>query len=171
MAEAMVASESWGFNCGPAVLAMLSEKTPEQLRPYLGEFEAKGYTNPTLMYECLNRLEIGWKPRKAWRGSTASFADGLDVWPSSFGLCRVQWHGPWMEHGVPIQARYRHTHWIGAARVQGEEPSIFDINAMNAGGWIPLSVWRDQLVPWLLEQCEPKANGQWDLTHVLEVQR
>lgn len=170
MADAMAAGAQWGFNCGPAVLAMLSGKTPEELRPYLGDFESKRYTNPTLMFECLNQLGVDWKPRKRWLGDSGSwFSDGLDAWPSSFGICRVQWHGPWMEPGVPIRVRYRHTHWIGAFRMPGEEPSVFDINAMNDGGWIPLSIWRDQLVPWLLEQCEPKANGHWSLTHVLEV--
>jgi hypothetical protein len=48
---------------------------------------------------------------------------------------------------------------------------IFDINAMSAGGWLPLAEWSQELVPWLLKQVEPKANGKWHLTHVVEIER
>jgi hypothetical protein len=167
--DAEDAGEAWNFNCGPAAIAMVSGLKPEELRPHLGDFERKGYTNPTLMFECLNRLKVRWTPRKAGRG-TLAFPDGLDAWPS-FGLVRVQWEGPWTAPGVPIRVRYLHTHWIGCSRVPGDEPAIFDVNAMAVGGWIPLSMWREKLVPWLLEHCEPKANGKWHLTHVLEVER
>ncbi len=48
---------------------------------------------------------------------------------------------------------------------------IFDINAICVGGWIDLPEWSTQLVPWLLKQCEPKATGDWWLTHVVEIRR
>ncbi len=167
--DSVKAGEDWGFNCGPAALCMVAGRTPNEIRPFLGGFESKGYTNPTLMFECLNRLGIRWKPSKA-RGSTAWFPDGLDLWPS-FGLCRVQWEGPWTAPGVPIRVRYRHTHWIGCMRIDNGEPGIFDVNCMSVGGWVSFSVWRDQVVPWILRECQPKANGGWHLTHVLQCER
>ncbi len=36
---------------------------------------------------------------------------------------------------------------------------IFDVNAMSVGGWIRLSTWQNDLVPWFLKHCEPTANG------------
>jgi len=170
LSDAERAGDEWGFNCGPAALAVVSGLTPDALRPHMGDFESKGYTNPTLMFECLNRLGLNWSPRKAI-GGTAWFNDGLHPWPR-FGLVRVQWEGPWTAPGVPILVRYRHTHWIVAdSSIQSEEPNIFDVNCMSVGGWVPLSEWHDSVVPWLLKQCEPKANGGWHLTHVLEVER
>jgi hypothetical protein len=55
--------------------------------------------------------------------------------------------------------------------IEGEEPNVFDVNCMCVGGWVPLSEWRDSVVPWILKECEPKANGGWHLTHVLEITR
>lgn len=167
--EAESAGDNWRFNCGPGALCAVLGMTPDEIRPHLQEFEEKGYTNPTMMFSILNGLEVDWRPRKA-HGSTAAFPDKLDPWPD-FGLVRVQWEGPWTAPGVPIRARYRHTHWIGCVRVPNEEPSIFDVNAMAVGGWIPLSMWRDSLVPWILKHCAPQANGGWHLTHVIEVAR
>jgi hypothetical protein len=167
--DAIAAGDEWGANCGPAALAVVAGKPLTEIRPYMGDFESKGYTNPTLMFACLNALGIHWNPRKPGRGILA-FPDKLDSWPD-FGLVRVQWEGPWTAPGVPIRVRYRHTHWIACMRIEDEEPNIFDVNAMCVGGWIPLSEWRGSLVPWLLKQCEPKASGSWHLTHVLECER
>ena len=166
--DAQRARDEWNFNCGPAALAVVSGLTLQDLRPQMGDFESKGYTNPTLMFDCLNRLGINWKPRKA-RGPTGWHSDGLHVWPR-FGLCRVQWEGPWTAPGVPIRVRYRHTHWIAVdSTIEGEEPNVFDVNCMCVGGWVPLSEWRHSVVPWLLKQCVPRANGAWHLTHVIEI--
>jgi DMSO/TMAO reductase YedYZ molybdopterin-dependent catalytic subunit len=46
---------------------------------------------------------------------------------------------------------------------------IFDINAICVGGWMALEEWSGALVPWLLRECQPKANGAWHLTHRLEI--
>src|SRR5260370_10915501 len=74
--------------------------------------------------------------------------------------------------------RYRHTHWVAAISHGSdwtapgwEEPSIFDVNCLCVGGWVPLSEWSESVVPWLLKECEQKANGLWHLTHTLEVER
>lgn len=52
-----------------------------------------------------------------------------------------------------------------------EHARVFDVNALCVGGWIPFPEWANELVPWLLEQAEPKATGEWWPTHCLEVHR
>ena len=153
--EAQAAGDQWGFNCGPGAVAAMLGLTIADVRPKLGDFERKGYTNPTLMLSILNNLGAKWGRLK-----DAS-------WPRR-GLVRVQWEGPWTRPGVPMAARYRHTHWVGAERVTGSL-WIFDINAICVGGWIPAAEWREQIVPWLLKECEPKADGKWHVTHSLEL--
>ena len=152
------ASDEWGANCGPAALAVVAGLSLEQVRPFMGDFERKGYTNPTLMFDSLRRIGVRWQCTVVQRSSENQ---GMLAWPE-FGLVRVQWEGPWTTPGVPIRVRYRHTHWVGAIRV-GEESKIFDVNCMCVGGWVPLPEWSTSVVPWLLKQCEPKANGRWHL--------
>lgn len=158
--DAERAGDDWGLNCGPAAIAAMNGLTLEELRPHLGDFEQKHYTNPTLMWSVLKNIGARWRLRK----------DGKP-WPK-FGLVRVQWEGPWMAPGVPIAARYRHTHWVGAMLAEGsDEESIFDINCICEGGWVPLAEWSTYVVPWLLNQVEPKASGAWHPTHVVEIER
>lgn len=161
-AETRAASDEWGFNCGPGALCAALGMTPAELRPHMLDFESKHYTNPTLMFGVLKKLGI--EHRVVHRSD--DFMQPT-VWPV-FGLCRVQWHGPWMKPGVPMKARYRQTHWIA---VHGHRFSrcVFDINALEADGWIPFSLWAGRLVPWLLEMCVPKADGRWHITHSIEL--
>jgi hypothetical protein len=166
------AHDEWGSNCGPAALALVAGKTLSEVRTYLGDFEKKRYTNPTLMFDSLRRLGVKFRCNL---NQQSSENQGALAWPD-FGLARVQWEGPWTAPGVPIRVRYRHTHWVAAksfgsdCTVPGwQEPKIFDVNALCVGGWIPLSEWSESLVPWLLPECEPKANGKWHLTHSVEV--
>lgn len=163
--DAQRAGDTWGLNCGPAALALVAGKTPDEIRPLLGNFEAKRYMNPTLMFDSLERCGINWKRDiRQWSNGN----QGVIPWPK-FGLVRVQWEGPWTAPGVPIRVRYRHTHWVASMAVEGEEQNIFDINCICVGGWVSLSEWSQSVVPWLLKQCVPKANGKWHLTHVIEV--
>jgi hypothetical protein len=162
--DAERASDQWGCNCGPSALAAITGRTLDEIRPLMGDFERKRYTNPTLMFDSIKRTAVPY-----WT---------VDC-PPTHGLCRVQWEGPWTEPGVPIRVRYRHTHWIGIQNPRHssmmnqihQEARIFDINAMCVGGWIPYAEWATSLVPWLLKQCEPKANGRWHITHRIEVGR
>ncbi len=157
--EAQRACDEWGLNCGPAAIAVISRLNLEELRPHLGDFEKKHYTNPTLMWQILKSIGARWRLRK----------DGQQ-WPR-YGLVRIQWEGPWTATGVPIVARYRHTHWIASMFVDGYEVQyIFDINCLCVGGWVPLIEWSSRVVPWLLKECEPKASGAWHPTHVIEIE-
>lgn len=151
------AHAEWGSNCGPGSIAAITGLTLDQVRPLMGDFEQKGYTNPTLMWDVLDRRGIVWRKMKAPLS-----------WPR-WGLARIQWHGPWTEPGVPARAAYRHTHWVGACS-RPDSIGVFDINALSNGtGWCSLEDWGEVLVPWLLAEVEPKSNGQWSLTHVVEV--
>lgn len=155
------AYDDWGANCGPGAIAAICGMSLDELRPMMGDFERKGYTNPSLMWQVLNRLGVRW---------TLLRGKPLD-WPN-YGLVRVQWEGPWTQPGVPIRARYRYTHWVGAARAPSGSVGVFDINAIsNGSGWTSLSDWSTILVPWLLNECVPRASGGWHLTHVVEIQR
>ena len=161
-ADADRAYDAWGANCGPGAIAAVCGLTLDEVRPHLGDFEAKRYTNPTLMWATLRSLGVPF----AYRGGDL----GHDWWPT-YGLARVQWEGPWTHPGVPIRARYRHSHWIGVQRGK-RHPSnigIFDINAMASGGWVGLDDWASTVVPWILRTCVPRADGGWHITHVVEI--
>ena len=155
--DAERAYDEWGANCGPAAVAAITGRTLDEVRPFLGDFERKRYTKPTLMWAILDAVDARWR----------RLGPPLD-WPLH-GLARIQWHGPWTRPGVPPRAAYWHTHWVAASR-RGDEIGVFDINALgNGSGWCSLSDWSGRLVPWLLEQYEPKADGGWSITHAVEV--
>lgn len=157
--EAQHAADEWGANCGPGAIAAVLGLTLDAVHPHMQDFERKRYSNPKLVFAALLSLGAQWRRADA-------------VWPKH-GLVRVQWEGPWTMPGVPMRARYRHTHWIGARRV-GENvwnTEIFDINCICVGGWVPLKEWSMQVVPWLLRETEPKAFGGWHSTHVLEIEK
>lgn len=163
------ASGGWGANCGPGAIAAVLGLTLDEVRPHLGDFEAKRYTNPTLMLATLKSLgalfevtQLGRSPR----GGKVTFVG----WPI-FGLARIQWEGPWTRPEVPIRARYRFTHWVGVARRDVNDVGIFDINCMASGGWVRVEDWASVIVPYILENCVPRADGNWHITHAIEVAR
>lgn len=158
------ASSAWDgkFNCGPAAICATLNLTPAELRPLMGEFETKGYTNPTLMFETLDRC--GAKYRRSYRGDEPLPHNAFPV--LRLGLIRIQFAGRWTNPGVPMRVRYRKTHWI-AAKEQSTE--IFDVNAMCIGGWIPFAEWSTKLIPWLIRECYPEADGRWWPTHAIEI--
>lgn len=165
LAEGVAAGE-WGFNCGPAAVCAMLGMTPAELRPHLLDFEARGYTNPTLMASILRGLKVHTRPvftcagpREAWN----------PIYPAP-GLVRIQWAGPWTQPGVPVAARYRKTHWVAMRGGTREQPAeVFDVNALSAGGWLPWTTWALKLVPWLLKNAVPKADGRWWPTHCWEL--
>jgi hypothetical protein len=155
------ANLEWGFNCGPGAVAAMLSMTPDQIRPHLGDFESKGYTNPTLMYQILGNLKCGFFSRRGNLGRSA--------WPE-FGLARIQWEGPWTQPGVPARAAYRFTHWVGVKQPSPGNIGIFDINALaNGTGWCRVEDWADVIVPYILRECCPRSDGGWHLTHAIEL--
>lgn len=171
--EANRAHDEWGANCGPGALAAITGMTLDAVRPHLVGFDQKRYTNPTMMFAALktlgishSKVQLGPSPL----GGTITFVG----WPR-YGLARVQWEGPWTMPGVPMRVRYRHTHWV-ATEIVGPEVAIFDINCLSVTtsgrpGWTTSDAWRDIIVPWLLKECVPKADGNWHITHAIEIDR
>ena len=170
--DAQRAADKWNFNCGPGALCAVLDKTPDEMRPHLLDFEAKGYTNPTLMYDILNTMGVQYTVpfRSATERLTAldESTGRLRIIPSGAILMRVQWSGPWCKPGVPMAARYRHTHWVA---LRGGGVDVFDVNAMCVGGWLPYAEWATRLVPWLMRECCPKSDGKWWPTHVIAIQK
>jgi hypothetical protein len=168
--DAERAHDEWGANCGPGALAAILGLTLDEVRPHMGDFERKGYTNPTLMLAALDSAGAKWRKRQLGpnrvTGGTVTFL-GFPL----YGLARIQWEGPWTKPGVPMAARYRHTHWVGVAHGDSvRDVGIFDINCMNNGtGWVSLENWRDIVVPYILQEYVPRADGGWHLTHVVEI--
>jgi hypothetical protein len=165
---AQTAGREWGFNCGPAALCALLKMTPDEVRPHLMGFEGKGYTNPSLMADILRGLSVGF--RRVFESAREPCPSDIQ-WPHS-GLVRIQWAGPWTEPNRPMVARYRHTHWIATRFPKSDwlNREVFDINAMSCGGWLSWVEWADQLTPWVIEQCQPKATGKWWPTHCWEIE-
>ena len=159
--DVLWANETWGANCGPASIAAVCGLTLDQVRPHMGNFETKHYTNPTLMWRALASLGV----RFSYRGGDL----GRRAWPA-FGLARIQWEGPWTRPGVPMRARYRHTHWVGVDARGRRNIGIFDVNAIQNGtGWCALADWEQTVVPWILSECVPRASGGWHITHAAEI--
>lgn len=162
--EAERAFEAWGANCGPAAICAVTGMTLAELRPSLGDFEQKHYTNPTLMFEVLARLGVRFQVM--YRGDEP-LVRGIEL--PDFGVARIQFGGPWTKPGVPMRARYRQTHWIATCR--GEHTrGIFDVNCLNSGGWVGAEDWARIIVPALTSDI-PRADGSWWVTHGIEVFR
>lgn len=168
--DAQEAADTWGFNCGPAVVCAVTGLMPEDIRPYLGDFEQKGFMNPTQMATCLHRLQCCFRRTQEYLGA-------LDRDPETwtlpgYGIMRIQWAGPWTRVGVPMRARYHHTHWIACRElVTPLRYEVFDVNALLVGGWIAWEEWAEKLVPWLLRESVPKASGAFWPTHIWDIDR
>lgn len=152
--DADAAYEQWGCNCGPGALAAILDLTLDEVHAHIRGFDEKKYTSPTMMLDALKSLNANFK------------RIGTD-WPS-YGLVRIQWHGPWMDVGVPIPARYRQTHWIGTC-LREDDRGVFDINCMNNGsGWVSFWNWICVIVPHISANIK-RANGVWSITHGVEI--
>lgn len=149
--DANQAWEDWGCNCGPSSLAAALGLTLEQVRPHLRDFEQKRYMSPTMMKSALASLGVRW------------CSDLRSPWCSN-GLVRIQWGGPWLQPGVPIAARYRHTHWV-ASRLYGGHHWVFDVNIVNQGGWARADAWAGYVAPWIIRECVRRGDGTWYPTH------
>lgn len=164
MDEANALFDECRFNCGPSALCAVTGRSPREVLAAMPDFVVRGYTNPKMMRRGLTSLCTKWTEVISEDGPV-NLNQTIGAFPS-FGLARLQWAGRWTNPGVPVRARYRHSHWIGVA---GNK--VFDINAMCVGGWLPIDEWANQLVPWLLREVEPKATGEWWTTHSWEVEQ
>ncbi len=149
-ADAYIAADAWKFSCGPGALCAIANLTPPEVRPHLPGF--RGWMNPSQMYTALGSLGFRWK------GVTTD-------WPERLGILRIQWGGPWLDPGVPVAAAYRQTHWIASSGAR-----VFDINALEVGGWLSRDEWIGRMVPFLTGHIK-RATGKWSITHSLELTR
>lgn len=158
------AYDAWNCNCGPGAIAAVLGMTLDEVRPHIEAcgFAGKHYTNPTMMLDVLERIGARFHSRGlAYNVPKLEFPH--------YGLARIQWEGPWTAPGVPMRARYRYTHWVGACRRTADNIGIFDINAIaNGSGWVPLADWSAIVVPHLTAMY-PRADGNWHITHAIEV--
>ena len=160
LSDAEAASDEWNFNCGPGALCAALNLTPAEIRPHMGDFESKGYTNPTLMFQVLQRFKGQY--RLIYRSD-----DPRGTVPDiEHGLMRIQWGGRWTNPGVPMSVRYRKTHWVALTR---QSSFVFDVNAVCSGGWLSYAEWATRLIPWLMLECVPEGDGRWWPTHVIEL--
>lgn len=81
----------WGCNCGPTALAAILGLTLDEVRPHLGDFEQKHYTNPRLMAQALRSAGASWD------GTMTAMARKPTMTYARFGLdgtkyCTVLFH-------------------------------------------------------------------------------
>lgn len=180
------AAAEWGLNCGPAALCTMLSLKPDDVRYSIPQFEHRKYTNPTMMKLALTSLGVQFHeatPQEVWKVIAERpqpiTLQKYETFPI-YGLARIQFEGRWMNPGVPIQARYRHTHWVGSmahptihrelvpSQTTGKSSLftlyIFDVNS----GWTDYAAWRDQTMPGLTSDTKG-ATGGWHCTHRLQL--
>ncbi len=147
------AYREWKCNCGPTALAAVTGMTLDEVRPLMGDFRAKPYTNPTQMWSILNCIEgLEWRKLRS-----------PEAWPR-YGLALIQFEGPWTEPGAFYLAACRNTHWVGVDASNPDDIGIYDCNAMGNGtGWVSSNDWERFILPFILEECVPKASGGWHI--------
>lgn len=148
------ARKEWRCNCGPAALAACLGWTPDAVRPHLGDFETRGYTNVSLMEKAIGSTGFRFATISTCRFPT-------------HGLARVQWGGPWLKPGVSPRAACIYTHWVASKVLTlGNGLWIFDVNS----GWTTGDTWKQETVPKIIESVK-RADGTWKLTHSWEVRK
>ena len=142
------ANKQWGCNCGPAALAAALGLTLEQVRPFMGPFELRGYTNVINMRQSI--AEAGGSIVRTYEG-----------WPPiGVGIVRIQWGGPWIINGKPARWAARQSHWVATWRNPQSWLYVFDVNA----GLQPIDVWEDSVVPAIVQSIK-RADGKWTISH------
>jgi len=154
--EARLAWEQWGCNCGPSALATMLGLKLDDVHHHIPYFDERRYTSPTMMKDALVSLGVKFTPKVTLPGSKLF---------TIYGLCRIQWEGPWTKPGVNPKWAYRQTHWVGAMLWEAwNETYIFDVNS----GWSDAKNWASETVP-LLTKETPRATGDWFVTHRWEL--
>ncbi len=161
--EARTAHNEWGCNCGPSALAFALQVSLDTVRPLLSGFDAKKYTNPTMMKRA---LEIKGRRFSNVRPPSIDRMFDEHEFQGRLALVRIQWTGPWTAPDVRNQRwSYRQTHWI-TTWTERSVPLIFDCN----GGIQDLNSWEQKIVPLLTGAIE-RADGGWYPTHVWRLAR
>ena len=150
--DAQWAFDEWGCNCGPSALAAALGMTLDEIRPHMGPFESRGYTNVTNM-------------RKAIQSAGARIVRSGNGWPPvGFGVVRIQWGGPWIMDGKPARWAACATHWVASFRTAGSHLYVFDVN----GGLMSVDAWERDIVPRIVASIK-RADGRWFISHGWQV--
>lgn len=171
-AQVNAANDLWGCNCGPTALAGMLGLKLDEVRSHLPDFDARRYTNPTMMQKALRSLGVTWtitddselRKNFAEQGIAVSPQDMARLNLPRYGLARIQWEGPWLKPGVPPAAAYYHTHWIGSIRDDTGE-HFFDCN----NGWSGYCRWIEEVVTPITSKIK-RATGGWHPTHCWELE-
>jgi|TARA_R100000687_G_C6449923_1_gene164747 hypothetical protein len=157
--KAQAIFEVYGGDCGPcgpgAIAAIAGVELEDAIRAVGPKWLKLKGTTEIMLADALDTLGQDWsriEPRRP-----------------AYGLARIQWVGPWLDDPDPFE-KFRHSHWIGMADAE-TGPQVFDINAISIGGWISLQHWDADLRPWLLDEVEPQATGEWFISDAYEVRR
>jgi len=152
--------KAWRASCGPCALAAILGVLVERVRRVFPDFDRRPWVNPSTMWTAISLA--GHRAIKR----------GIQ-WPT-YGLAFVQWHGPWLQPGVPVGAAYRHTHWIAVAETFEYGRMIYDVNTWGAsdkrGAWVPMCHWDEEVTP-LIAESIPRATGEWSLRWTCELVR
>jgi hypothetical protein len=135
--------EAYGASCGPCSLAAIASYRVMEVQPYLADYAARGYMNPTHMQDALSALP---GIHRWWN------VKGLPA----YGLAFIQWGG---HEQRPVKVQYRYTHWIAC---HGD--MIFEVNAPSLVTW---TEWQ-RIMPRLIQQ-EGKGNGTFSIRRGFEV--
>lgn len=198
--EAETAYNTWGANCGPGALAAILDRPLDDVRPLLRGFDQKHYTNPRMMRAALDALGVKytWAVRRAgylpplhglarvqWTGPWMK--PGV---PPAAAYRHTHWVAARVVGSASAETDFerdvRHRAacpYVGnQQRARYGEPGVactcdllrhdvFDINCMAVGGWVEFNLWQKRVVPHILRECEPKADGDWFFTHLVELAR
>ncbi|RKI22828.1 hypothetical protein D7Y27_43240 [Corallococcus sp. AB004] len=149
--DLLASNAAWGANCGPGALAAVLGVPVMGLHPYF----AKPWTTPTAMQAALTA-----------KGRRFQLHQGFPA-GDLLGLAFVQFRGTW--DSLPERAQYRHTHWVGLQRI-GASIVVYDVNAGDAGGWLPSEEWKASVLAPLMAGRRG-ASGLWRIRVTLEVMR
>lgn len=155
--QAEKANQEWGCNCGPTALAFALQSTLDHARYLLPGFDAKRYTNPTMMRHAIAEAGRTISPVLP---PAEGFGDYSRFFHRQVSLVRIQWAGPWTEPNANPKWRYRFTHWI-TTWSERDVPILFDCN----GGIQGPDGWEAEIVRAIL-QTIPNANGKWWATDI-----
>ncbi len=153
--DAQRSHDAWGCNCGPAALAAAMNMTLDEIRPHMGAFEKRGYTNVTNMREAIASAggRIAQDYRRNWP-------------PIGIGLVRIQWGGPWIINGKTARWAATATHWVATVRTRESFLYVFDINS----GLRIVDQWESETVPRIVASIK-RADGTWNISHSWGIER
>ncbi len=154
------AHDTWGANCGPNAFAFALGLHIDKVRGMVPGFEAKCYTNPTMMRKALELANTPFTSIAARKPRLGYCADIEPMFHQYTALVRIQWEGPWTEPDANPRWAYRHTHWVTTWLIQ-ETAFLFDVN----GGVRALQSWESEIVPLLTSEIS-RADGHWYPTHI-----